>query len=443
MRCKSAQRQGAIAGLVAISLIALVGIAAIALDGGLLLDNHRRVQTAADAAALAAAADLFSNYAANSGLDPSGTAKASALSTAAANGCSNDGVTSVVTVNIPPKAGNFVGKAGYAEVIVQFNQPREFSGIFGSGNLPVTARAVARGIPGNIGILILHPHLMGACEIDGNVNILNGGQIYSNSDNTVANDAPSRNCTGSIYVANTATVSTGGMNVISILVNNGTVKYTNNGGVNTYTQPVGDPLASIPEPTAVGLTNYGSVTVSGGALEPGIYTNITITGGTVTLEPGIYYLANGGSFSLNGGSLQGTGVMIFNNTGGDSVFGMGNPAQGTINLTPPTPTSGGTWPSGTTSTTYSGISMWLPRSQTAEAHVESSFKLTMSGTWYGQNAEFDIRPDGASTVFNVGNYICGMAEWGQGFDNSQNQSNGTINMNPGTSAATLRPTLVE
>jgi hypothetical protein len=309
--------------------------------------------------------------------------------------------------------------------------------------LPVRARAVASGIPGNIGILILHPHLMGACEIDGNVNILNGGQIFSNSDNTVANDAPSRNCTGSIYVANTATISTGGMNVISSLVNNGTINYTNNGGLNNYTDPIPDPLASIPEPTTSGLTNYGSVTVSGGWLQPGIYQDITIKGGTVTLEPGIYYLASGGSFNMNGGSLQGTGVMIFNNTGGDNVFGMDNPAQGPINLTPPTPTSGGTWPTGTTSATYSGISMWLPRSQTTEAHVESAFNLTMSGTWYGQNAEYDIRPDGALTVFNVGNYICGMAEWGQGYNNSQNHCNGLINMNPGTAAASLRPTLVE
>ena len=137
----------------------------------------------------------------------------------------------------------------------------------------------------------------------------------------------------------------------------------------------------------------------------------------------------------------GQNIMIFNNTGGDRVFGMSNPPQGPINLSPPTPTSGGTWPTGTTSATYSGISMWLPRSRTTEAHVESAFNLTLSGTWYGQNAEYDIRPDGASTVFNTGNYICAEAEWGQGY--SQNRSNGIINMNPGTSAPTQRPTLVE
>ena len=443
MRCKSEHRRGTTAVLVAVSLVAIFGIVAIALDGGLLFDNHRRVQAAADAAALAAADDLFTNHGTNNGLDPSGTAKASALSTAAANGYSNDGVTSVVTVNIPPKSGNFVGKAGYCEVIIQFNQKRNFSSIFGSGDLPVSARAVASGIPGNIGILILDPHLQGALEIRGNVNILNNGQLYSNSDNTTPNDAASQGATGSVYVGPGITVTAGGINVFNSLVHDGTVNYTNNGGLNYYTVPVPDPLASIPEPTTSGLTDQGSVTVSGGYLQPGIYQNITITGGTVTLDPGIYYIDKGGSFSLLAGTLQGTGVMIVNNTQQDTVFGWSNPAQGTMNLTPPSPTSGGTWPSGTTSGTYSGISMWVPRSWKQEVHFQSNQSATVSGTWYAQGAEYDIRANGPSVVFNIGNYICALGEWNQKVGGDANTGTGTININPGTAAATLRPTLVE
>ncbi|OYV95720.1 MAG: hypothetical protein B7Z73_02035, partial [Planctomycetia bacterium 21-64-5] len=48
--------------LTAIALVAIIGIAAIALDGGLLLDNRQRVQAAADAAAMASAIDLFNQY---------------------------------------------------------------------------------------------------------------------------------------------------------------------------------------------------------------------------------------------------------------------------------------------------------------------------------------------------------------------------------------------
>src|SRR5580704_13248954 len=118
MRCKPEKRRG---------MIAMFSVVAIALDGGLLFENRRRVQSAADAAALAATDDLFSNFGTNSGSDPSGTAKASALATASANGYTNDGTTSVVTVNIPPTSGNFSGKVGYAEVIIKFNQKRGFS----------------------------------------------------------------------------------------------------------------------------------------------------------------------------------------------------------------------------------------------------------------------------------------------------------------------------
>ena len=444
MQYKTEKRRGTIAVLVAVSLIALMSIVAIALDGGLLLDDHRSVQSAADAAALAAADDLFTNFHINNGLDPSGTAKASALATAAANGYNNDGVTSIVTVNIPPTSGYFVGRAGYAEVIIQFNQKREFSGIFGTGTLPVTSRAVAAGIPSDIGVLILDPHEQGALEIRGNVNILSNGQLYSNSDNTTPNDAASQGATGSVFVGPGITVSAGGINVFNSLVNDGTVAYTGGGGLHYFSVPVPDPLASVPDPTTTGLPARGSVTFSaGGILQPGVYQNITITGGTVTMAPGLYWIDQGGSFSLNGGSLQGTGVMIVNNTQQDTVFGWTNPASGTINLSPPTGATGGTWPTGTTSGTYNGISMWVPRSWNQECHFQNDQNVTVSGTWYAQGAEYDIRANAPTAVFHTGNYICDLGEWNQKYGGNANTGTGTIYIDPGTGGATLRPTLVE
>ena len=444
MWCNTKKRRGTVAPLVAVSLVAMIGVVAIAVDGGLLLDNHRRVWAAADASALAAADDLFRNYLINKGLDPAGTAKASALSTAAANGYSNDGVNSVVTVNIPPTSGNFVGKPGYAEVIIEFNQRRFFSSIFGSGNLPVTARTVAAGHTGNIGILILDRHMQGALEIRGNVNLLNDGQLYSNSDNTTPNDAASQGATGSVFVGSNLTLKAGGINVFNSLVNNGTVTYTGGGGLSQYSTPVPDPLATLPEPTTAGLPNHGSVTVSSNTtLQPGIYKSITINSGNVTMAPGLYYIAQGGSFSLNSGSLQGTGVMIVNNTQNDSVFGWTNPAKGAINLTPPTDTSGGTWPAGTSSSTYAGVGMWVPRTWNQEVHFQSDHNATVSGTWYAQGAEYDVRANGSSVVFNLGNYICDLGEWNQKIGGGANAGTGTINIDPGTAAPTLRPTLVE
>jgi hypothetical protein len=57
----------------------------------MLLESKRKVQAAADAAALAAASQLFANYGAYGGADTNGAARSSALAIAAANGFNNDG----------------------------------------------------------------------------------------------------------------------------------------------------------------------------------------------------------------------------------------------------------------------------------------------------------------------------------------------------------------
>src|SRR5262245_12116542 len=99
-------RRGAIVRWMVTSLVILM-IAALGLDGGRGMDERRHAQAAADAAALAAAADLYANWWTNHGRDSGGTAKTAAIAMAAANGYANDGTTSVVTVNIPPLSGNF------------------------------------------------------------------------------------------------------------------------------------------------------------------------------------------------------------------------------------------------------------------------------------------------------------------------------------------------
>ena len=73
MRSGKSRRKGNVIVLTVVSLVAVIGFAAVALDGGLLQYNRRFAQAVADAAALAAADDLYYNYQANAGLDVSGT----------------------------------------------------------------------------------------------------------------------------------------------------------------------------------------------------------------------------------------------------------------------------------------------------------------------------------------------------------------------------------
>ena len=178
-----AGRRGGIAIFVAFLLTVLVGALAFALDGGLLLDNKRQVQAAADAAALAAATQLFVKYpaiqASNfTSYDPGGTATAAAFASAAANGYANDGTTSSVTVNLPPQSGPFTGRVAYVEVIITYYQQRWFSSIWGTAAVPISARAVARGrwAGDGIGILVLDPSVKDALNASGGAGaVITGG----------------------------------------------------------------------------------------------------------------------------------------------------------------------------------------------------------------------------------------------------------------------------
>jgi Flp pilus assembly protein TadG len=431
----SRERRGTVAAIVAVSLTALLGVLAIGLDGGLLLTERRRAQSTADAAALAAAADLYKNYSTNQGTDPSGTAKQAALNLASANGYANDGTNSTVTVNIPPLSGSYKGQAGYAEVIVQFNEPRAFSAIFGSGTMPVGFRAVAGGNPGGIGILILDPSSTDTCEIDGTLKINGNGDILVNSTDPAAIRIYD---TGSITAKN---ISVAGSPGLQNNVGSGAVNAT----VITGAAAAADPLASIPEPVPSG-TNYGSVTVSGGTIQPGIYTSINIAAGAnVTMAPGIYYLSSssgwsdlGGIFGFfagvagitvnSGATLTGTGVMIYNQSGDNLDFYN----AGAINLTPPT------------SGTYKGISLFQPRSDTTEMHFISSNNVTISGTLYAPAGIWDLRPMGTA-VFNMANYIGWQFEACQGGTDFGvgGSTSGTVNLTPSGGAGTQKIRLVE
>src|SRR5206468_888609 len=136
------RRPGNVSVLFAFCLVFLVGVAAIAIDGGLIMDDVQKVQSAADASALAAAGQLFKNWQSDSGFDTNNRARDAALAVAVTNGYANDGTDSLITPNAlddngkpqhgiwcPPITGDHVGVAGYVEVMIQYNQKRNFSSI--------------------------------------------------------------------------------------------------------------------------------------------------------------------------------------------------------------------------------------------------------------------------------------------------------------------------
>lgn len=378
-------RRGQVAVMVAVSLTAILAVLAIALDGGTLLAERRSAQAAADAAALAAACDLFDNYWTNSGTDPDGTAALSAVNTAKANGYANDGTNSVVTVNIPPKSGDYVGMAGYAEVIVQSYDPRSFSSIFASAPLPVQARAVALGAPvaADVGILVRDPHGKGALSSQGSgVSTVNGTPVVNNSDDPE----------GSIA---------GGGGSLSAQEFDLTGGYTTTGGgqfngpIYTGRRPMADPLADLPVPDPTTMTSQSSkkfqFTQGSQTLSPGVYTGgISVSGtGSLTLLPGIYYM-DGGGFSFSGqGNLLGNGVMIYNAPKSGNADGIGVTGQGSMVL------------SGPTSGVYAGVTFFQDRTSTVTGNVQGAGGNTsITGTFYFAGALLNVSGNGG--VANIG-----------------------------------------
>src|SRR5579885_3452680 len=223
-------RRSAVAPLTILCLALLVGVAALVIDGGTLMEARRHVQAAADAAALAGADDLYSHYLSNQGIDVGGTAQASALATASANGFTNDGVHSTVTVSTSPQtyqSGPNAGKtipAGYIEVVIQYNASHLFSGVFGSGTSAVRARAVARGrcaaLSSN-GVLALNLNVSAALKVASTGGLtVNGGIQVNSSSSSALQVTTTGKVTASRFVLNPAT---GGLltSILSILSGSG------------------------------------------------------------------------------------------------------------------------------------------------------------------------------------------------------------------------------
>jgi hypothetical protein len=406
-----------VAPLTVLSLCVLVAVLALVLDGGGLLAERRHAQATADAAALAAAADLFTNYNTNAGLDPSGTAAASALALAAANGYANDGTTSVVTVNLAPQndqGGPNAGSpipAGYVEVLVQYNAAGTFSSTFQPGPVPVCARAVARGQVGPIrdGVLLLNLTGSSALNVSGLASlVVQGARLRVNSSSG-----------SGINLSSSGGVTAAGFNLVQ---GSGTALSASSflsgpGGASPayhYSSPIADPLRYLPapDPVALGLAQKGSLLNIGGSqsvdLYPGIYHGgIHVNGSaTVTLHanadgtPGICYLQKEGfqlteSAKVTTDPNESAGVMIYN-TWTDADDGVSVSGSASLTLNPPA------------SGRYKGLTNFQQRGTLSQAapglSLTSSGQLQVAGTVYAAYAGLTVGGLGTGSIAG-GQYV--------------------------------------
>jgi uncharacterized membrane protein len=122
-----------------------VGFAGMAIDAGYMQWNKRRLQLAADAAAMGALRELEQKRPTN--------VAAAGINDAALNGFVNGQDHTTVTVQNPPAAGAYAGNPLAVRAVVQRQFPTLFMRIFGQNNVTISASAVAHTSTsvGNIG----------------------------------------------------------------------------------------------------------------------------------------------------------------------------------------------------------------------------------------------------------------------------------------------------
>jgi Putative Flp pilus-assembly TadE/G-like len=167
--------RGQILVLFAGGLVALLLVAALAFDVGMMLVERRDEQNAADAAALAGARHVLTDAVA---------AEAAARQIADMNGYQDSDPNEVVNVYIPPIHGRYAGLSGFIEVQIEATRPSIFGGVIGKANWPIGALAVAtnsQNLTFPFSMLALNKTACKAIAVSGGGEIEAHASIQSNS----------------------------------------------------------------------------------------------------------------------------------------------------------------------------------------------------------------------------------------------------------------------
>jgi hypothetical protein len=321
--------------LFALGIVVFIGFAALIFDVGQVLVDRRTQQDAADAAALAGARYLVEGTCQqNSTPSNCPKAMAAAIDVARRNGYVNGQNGMTVTVKIPPgPETQFDRLSGYIEVQIGSGRSPTFVAVLGISNWKVGAMGVAAnqsGISAPFSFLALNPTACPSAQFSGQAILDVGGNVQIDSSCS----------SGALQVKGqadvTVTVPQGQCAVVGGVQKEGNKAQLNCSVVSPAPYEP-DPLLSLPPPPVpaapVAISEVSGSTMSipagcpGGSgaatasvpatcqfsgsyagttwrLFPGYYPGgISIQGGTLYLEPGIYYLGGGG-FQANGTSAN-------------------------------------------------------------------------------------------------------------------------------------------
>lgn len=371
---RSRSENGQVLVMAALSITVLLGIVALATDVGIMLHEKRILQTAADSAAIAGAAQL-SNAASNPGggathcnSNTNNCWYYAALTDALQNGIPN----SSVTASNPPTLGPHTSSNGYVEVIVTQSQPTIFMRLFNTSSMAVSARAVATNTPWTNCVYTMGTGPTPDITIKGSdtLSLPTCGIV----DAMAANPSISTNGQSQI-ITPSVQVPTGGGFTGANVVNSGGTAVT----ASQTSTPITDPLAGkVPTPSGYTCGAQPAGTTLGPASSTGVvcYNGLSFSGnGSYTFNPGVYVI--NGNFSTTGSlSITGSGVTIYMLSGSFTLGG-----TGAITLSAPTSTQ---------NSTYENILFYQPSSNTSAIDLGGTGAGTFKGIIDAPGADFTL-----------------------------------------------------
>ena len=313
----SNNRRGTILVVTSIGAGAMVGMLLLIMETGMVMDTRRRAQNAIDSAALAAAQILVRQQ-------TTASATAEATTFIQQHNALQGGT---ISLHMPPVSGPYAGRYGYCEARIQLQSDNTLFSSFANAIAPaINARAVAgfRSVSSPEMIIALDKGASPGLNCVGNGQLVIDGGVITNSQGWGV-DENGASVPGAIngYAGNIGSNGTFRGRHFRICggVNNpaGFLPYVGGGDQPLKCrQPlVPDPLINLPTPTvSTGVVNVnrGRVQISStgytGTLSPGIYSEINISGGNVTFQPGIYVIT-GGELKITGGNVVANGVMFY------------------------------------------------------------------------------------------------------------------------------------
>jgi hypothetical protein len=359
--------------VIVFAIIGLVGITALAVDGGNAFVQTRRAQTAADSAALGGALARIK------GEDWVATTYA----IAAQHGFEHNGTSTGVAVNSPPANGPYQGDVEYIQVIIGARTRAYFAGVVGVPEIRTTVQAVARTKSSEIkeildGSAVISLARTSDCAskkafwVHSEATLsVRGGNVFINSDNEEC--ALIEQGSGGIRIIGGEVVIVGGARIQKPQL------------ITPFPPQTGAVSISYPPPffmPNVGCSEEAEISMDGKSMSPGDWEEDFPPSGVLSLEPGKYCLQ--GDFIIGDGkSLEGKNVVFSVDAGRVRWSG-----HATINLDAPR-----TGP-------LAGLLLYVPPDNHSYLALNMDAQSGVKGTILAPGAQIRLNGSRSSTGFH-------------------------------------------